>query len=50
MNHTLSVLIAMLAVFGFYSALCEIRAILWKIAKKKNTCAKNSPQPFDKEK
>jgi len=42
------ILFSMLAVFGFYCALTEIRQFLVRISKKKNNCAKKHGISFDK--
>ena len=49
MPDIITILIATLAVFGFYCVLAEIRDFLRHRTQKKNSCAKNSPSPFDKE-
>ena len=36
MNETVVILIAMLAVYGFYAALHEMRCLLWKIARRQD--------------
>ena len=48
MNDVLLILIAMLAVFGFYCVLAEIRSFFRFLSEKRNTCAKNIRLPFDK--
>lgn len=47
MNELVTILIAMLAVYGFYSALLEIRGLMRKYCRKKNNCTRNVPPPFD---
>jgi hypothetical protein len=49
MSDIIAILVATLAVFGFYCVLAEIRDFLRHRAKKKNNCAKISPISFDKE-
>ena len=41
------ILIAMLAVFGFYCMLDEIRRFLRRYAQKRNNRAEKTPHPFD---
>lgn len=48
MPDCIVILIATLAVFGFYCVLAEIRSFLRRWIRKKNNCAKNSSIPFDK--
>jgi len=47
MTDILQIITAMLAVFGFYCVLAEIRTFLRRCAQKKNNCARKSPYPFD---
>jgi hypothetical protein len=48
MPDIITILIATLAVFGFYCVLAEIREFLRHWIKKKNNCARKSASPFDK--
>lgn len=49
MDDVILILIAVLAVYGFYSAIYQVRELFFRFCKNKNKCAKNVPEPFDKE-
>ena len=49
MRDVIYILFATLAVYGFYSAVRQIREMVRRFGQKKNKCAENAPESFDKE-